>query len=142
MGKDVDFFHDGLLVEAQFSNYPFFLNNVVRSALLAKSGIQLSGPRVRVVVIVTKARLFPSSNSTLYYEQAVNQLDAFTRHGVFDIPIRVVGLFETPGSEVSAVWRQSPRRYSRDLSSLQNVVCHLSDQKRPNSICKITIVRR
>lgn len=142
LGKDVDFFHKGLLVEAQFSNYPFFLNNVVRSALLAKSGALLDGSRVQTVVIITKARLFPSSNSTLYYEQAVSQLEAFARYGVFDVPIRVLGLFEDPGSRVPAVWRDSPGRYSRDLTNQKNVVCELSDQTRANSICKLSIVRR
>ena len=33
LGKDIDFFKDGIIVEVQFSNYPFLLNNVVRSEL-------------------------------------------------------------------------------------------------------------
>src|ERR1019366_6843692 len=68
----------GLLGEAQFSNYPFFLNNIVRSSLLAMAKVKLEGQHtVRVVVVVAKARMFPSANSTLYYEQAEKQLSEF-----------------------------------------------------------------
>lgn len=138
LGKHVDFFKDGVLVEVQFSNYPFFLNNVVRSGLLAKSETLLSGQKVRAVVIITKAHLFPSSNSTLYYEQAIRQLEAFTKYGVFDIPIRVVGLHEDENTLVSAKWHEYPNRYSRVPSSSMDKQCKLLRKDGKRSLCSIT----
>lgn len=55
LGTDIDYAKRGLLLEAQFSNYPFLLNNVVRSELFSKSGVAFDGNPVEVVVIVTKA---------------------------------------------------------------------------------------
>ena len=43
LGTDVDFVSNGLLVEIQFSNYPFLLNNTVRSELFFKAGTPLAG---------------------------------------------------------------------------------------------------
>jgi hypothetical protein len=140
LGTDVDFFRRGLLVEAQFSNYPFFLNNVVRSALLAKSHALLDGETVHAVAIITKGHMFPSSNSTLYYEQAVKQLKEFAKYGVFDVPVRVVGLQEDTGSPVPAVWNEYPGRYSRAASSAKRMECKLSAGKRPNSICTVELI--
>src|SRR5207302_733266 len=37
LGKDIDFGKGGLLLEVQFSNYPFLLNNLLRSELLYKA---------------------------------------------------------------------------------------------------------
>jgi hypothetical protein len=141
LGTDVDFFVEGLLVEAQFSNYPFFLNNVVRSALLAKSKTKLGNSHVEAVAIIAKAHMFPASNSTLYYEQAVNQLTEFSKHGVFDVPVRVVGLFSDIDCEVPAVWNQYPGRYSRAPTKSETVKCILRAGSRANSICKIDIIR-
>lgn len=141
LGTDVDFFVEGLLVEAQFSNYPFFLNNVVRSALLAKSKALLGSAHVEAVVIITKAHMFPSSNSTLYYEQAVNQLKEFSKYGVFDVPIRVAGLFAEMEKELPAIWNEYPGRYSRDNTMMEPVTCILKSGGRPNSICKVQINR-
>ena len=100
LGTDVDFGKGGLLVEAQFSNYPFLLNNTIRSELFFKAGIELGGHRTGAAVIITKAQMFPASNSTLYYEQAVKQLTALAKNGVFDVPIRLVGLFEGTEREI------------------------------------------
>ena len=30
LGKDIDFYKDNLLLEVQFSNYPFLLNNIIK----------------------------------------------------------------------------------------------------------------
>jgi hypothetical protein len=140
LGKDVDFFRRGVLVEAQFSNYPFFLNNVVRSALLAKSHALLDGNTVHAIAIVTKGHMFPSSNSTLYYEQALKQLAEFAKYGVFDVPVRVVGLLEEAGIPVPAVWNEYPRRYSRAPSSSRRVECKLIGGRRQNSVCTIELI--
>ncbi len=142
LGTDVDFLERGLLVEAQFSNYPFFLNNVVRSALLAKSRVKFGDYSVRAVVIITKAHLFPASNSTLYYEQAVNQMREFTKHGVFDVPTRVAGLFEEIGVPRPAVWTDYPGRYSRSPKAKKRVTCILQPGRREDAICKIDVRRQ
>ena len=92
-GTDVDLGKNGMLVEVQFSNCPFLLNNMLRAQFFVKAKIPLTGKTTDVMVIVTKAKMFPASNSTLYYEQGVSQLKALGEHGMFDVPIRLVGLF-------------------------------------------------
>lgn len=115
LGKDIDFGKNGVVVEVQFSNYPFLLNNTVRSELFFRSETVFDVQPTRLVIIVTKAGMFPSSNSTLYYEQAVKQLDALAHHKVFTVPIRLVGLFEKTG-KVQATWtKYSAARYSRTV---------------------------
>ena len=47
--------------------------------------------------------MFPASNRTLYYEQAVKQLTALTEHKVFDVPIILIGLCENINTTVSSV---------------------------------------
>lgn len=47
--------------------------------------------------------MFPASNSTLYYEQAVNQLTALIKYQVFDVPIRLIGLFEQQNTIVPII---------------------------------------
>ena len=140
LGTDVDFFHSGFLVEAQFSNYPFFLNNVVRSALLAKSRSKMGDGYVTAVGIIAKAHMFPSSNSTLYYEQAVKQMTEFAKHGVFDVPIRVIGLFAAIGTPVVAVWSEYPGRYSRVPARTEKIHCRLEASRNEGSISRVTII--
>jgi hypothetical protein len=116
LGTDVDFVNQSLLVEAQFSNYPFLLNNVVRSELFVKGGVLLSTVPIKWVVIITKAHVFPASNSTLYYEQADKQLQALAAAKVFDVPIRLVGLSATVGHIVPGTWTDyAASRYSRTV---------------------------
>jgi hypothetical protein len=117
LGTDVDFGKHGTVVEVQFSNYPFLLNNTVRSELFFRAGTVFHNAATGVAIIVTKAGMFPSSNSTLYYEQAVNQLTALDQHGVFTVPIRLVGLF-SPVGPVTATWTDySAARYSRTVGA-------------------------
>lgn len=117
LGTDVDFGKNGVVVEVQFSNYPFLLNNTLRSELFFRAQTVFHGAPTGLVIIVTKAGMFPSSNSTLYYEQALNQLTALAQHGVFTVPIRLVGLFENVG-RVQATWTgYSAARYSRTVGS-------------------------
>lgn len=117
LGTDVDFGKQGVVVEVQFSNYPFLLNNTIRSELFYRAETVFHQLPTRLVVIVTKAGMFPSSNSTLYYEQALSQLTALAEHGVFTVPIRLVGLFEQQGP-VTATWTDySAARYSRTVGA-------------------------
>ena len=142
LGTDVDYFHRGLLGEAQFSNYPFLLNNVVRSELLAKSKVQLGDGHVRVVVIVVKAHMFPASNSTLYYEQAVNQLTELAKHGVLDVPIRVVGLFADLGVSVPILWSSYSGRYARVPTKQEQCTGTLQPGKKASSRAKLVFTRQ
>lgn len=115
LGTDVDFINDAVLVEAQFSNYPFLLNNLLRSELFFQAKTALHVEPVKAVVIITKAHMFPASNSTLYYEQAQNQLSALAEENVYDVPIRLVGLFESTGN-IDAIWTEyADSRYSRTV---------------------------
>lgn len=68
LGTDIDFGKNGVVVEVQFSNYPFLLNNTVRSELFFRAQTVFHARPTQLVVIVTKAGMFPSSQSTLYYE--------------------------------------------------------------------------
>jgi len=117
LGTDVDFGKNGVVVEVQFSNYPFLLNNTQRSDLFYRAQTVFHGAPTGLVIIVTKAGMFPSSNSTLYYEQALNQLTALSQHAAFTVPIRLVGLFESVG-RVQATWTDySAARYSRTVGA-------------------------
>lgn len=126
LGLSVDFFKSGLLVEAQFSNYPFLLNNMLRSELFFKAKSEFNGRAVEAVVMITKARMFPASNSTLYYEQAVSQLSQLAQNKVFDVPIRLVGLFERTGQPVSIKLTEYDNpRYSRRVVASLNYQCNI-----------------
>ena len=108
-GMDWDGGKGASLAEWQFSNYPFLWNNVIRSEAVYKGSVTLQG-----LIIVTKSGLFPASNSTLYYEQALAQIQAVTSFGAFGIPIRLVGLTVLPGTAtVNATWSSYSGRYSR-----------------------------
>lgn len=113
-GADVDFAKQGMVVEVQFSNYPFLLNNTIRSEMFFRAGTVFHGAPTGLVVIVTKSGMFPSSNSSLYYEQAISQLTALVAQSVFTVPLRLVGLYEEPGP-VTATWTTYPGRTSRTV---------------------------
>jgi hypothetical protein len=74
-GTGLDRAKGSALLEIQFSNYPFCLNNVVRAEVLRREGHTFTGIPIQLLVIVTKARMFPAANSTLYYEQTVGQFE-------------------------------------------------------------------
>ena|ERR1035438_7217979 len=137
LGKDVDFVKDGAIVEVQFSNYPFLLNNTMRSELFFKAKTKFGGVATGVLFIVTKAKMFPASNSTLYYEQAISQLTALTRNKVFDIPMRLIGLFERVGVNVNVkCTAYGNARYSRMVSSRLDYVCDIEER---GARCTLTI---
>jgi Restriction endonuclease BglII len=122
LGKDVDFVKKGILAEVQFSNYPFLLNNLLRAELLVNSKTTMDGAPVGAVIIITKAKLFPSSNSTLYYEQGLKQIQALSGNKVFAMPMRLVGLFSPVGSDIDAIWTEyHAPRYSRTITNRQRV---------------------
>lgn len=139
LGTDVDFISGALLVEVQFSNYPFLLNNLLRSELFFKAQTLFGGVALAAAVIITKARMFPASNSTLYYEQAFRQLSALAEKSVYDAPIRLVGLFEKYG-DVAVTWTEYHKpRYSRTVVSRSNRTAAISAPKAPSGISPILI---
>lgn len=130
LGTAVDFGREGLLVEVQFSNYPFLSNNTIRSELFFKAGLELGGHRTGAAVIITKAQMFPASNSTLYYEQAVRQLTALTKNRVFDVPVRLVGLFERTEQQIEVCFTDYGARYSRAVGKRTSRICLISPGRR------------
>jgi hypothetical protein len=112
-GSGVDFKNGDLLVEVQFANYPFLLNNVARSDLFIRELLW-----AKAVVIITKCNLLPGANSMLYFEQAKNQL---AKLGLFRSPIRLVGL-SVDEDEVDGVWtKYRGGYYSRDAAQQRQV---------------------
>lgn len=140
LGKDIDCGKSGIIIEFQFSNYPFLLNNVLRSELFFKSQIILHSEVTQLVIIITKAKMFPASNSTLYYEQAVKQLAALTQYKVFDVPIRLVGLFEKCEEKTTIVWSQYEQQRSRKIIQQKQLQCIISPGKKHNSKAIIKIL--
>jgi hypothetical protein len=137
LGTGVDFVKSGVLVESQFSNYPFLLNNIVRAELLFKSQTRLGANPIRAMVIVTKAHLFPASNSTLYYEQAVNQVRELARHNVVAVPIRLVGLFPPQGRTEAVFTNYHNPRYSRTVIEQREREVMISSGRTANSRARI-----
>lgn len=142
LGTDVDYGTAGLVAEGQFSNYPFFFNNVFRTHVFHKSGTEFpSIGAIRAAVIITKARLFPASNSTLYYEQAVRQMNFLSRVGAIELPVRLVGLTLDPDVLTDAVFtRYHAPRYSRTVVERTTIKSVLRSSKQPNGRCRIEAV--
>jgi hypothetical protein len=141
LGTDVDFLKSSFLVEVQFSNYPFLLNNTVRSELFFKARTRLGNSTVDVVVIITKAHMLPASNSTLYYEQAQNQLTELANHNVFDVPMRLVGLFESAGETINAVVTEyASSRYSRTVAHREQKQCFIVCPRTARGRCSLRLV--
>ncbi|MBN3923053.1 restriction endonuclease, partial [Nostoc sp. NMS4] len=137
----VDFAKAGIIIEIQFSNYPFLLNNTLRSELFFKAKTEFVGYPTNLVILVTKALMFPASNSTLYYEQAVNQLTALTKYQVFDIPIRLVGLFEQQNTIVPIIWTEySSKRYSRTVNIRVSRQCQIITGRSARSRCLLNLL--
>ncbi|WP_157075547.1 restriction endonuclease [Janibacter anophelis] len=118
-GKDWDAGKGAVLAEWQFSNYPFLWNNIIRSEAIFQSKAvvaPLTAP-AEALIIVTKSGSFPASNSTLYFEQANAQIDTVTTLGVFEIPIRLVGLMVPKTSPMEAAWNVYAGRYAREAQT-------------------------
>jgi hypothetical protein len=140
LGTDIDSGKKGIIVEAQFSNYPFLLNNVIRSELFYKSKLSLTTQPTALVIIITKAHMFPASNSTLYFEQAQKQLSSLLKYNIFDAPIRLVGLFENQDSQIGIVWTEYTNRYSRKIAQRSNKQCIINSPTSTRGRCKIDII--
>lgn len=139
LGKDVDFGKGGLIIEVQFSNYPFLLNNLFRSEMFFRSGVPLAEDPTELLVIITKSVMFPAPQATLYYEQAVEQVETLARYGVFNIPTRIVGLLEKKDAIVDAEWTTyGAARYSRTIDCQRKVRVQITPKKPDAPRCELT----
>lgn len=132
LGIGVDFAKNGVVVEAQFSNYPFFFNNIVRMELLYRAQQEIDGRPIRALVVIAKAKLFPASNSTLYFEQALGQIEALGGLNFLTVPIRLVSLSAKMDEPVAMRRLKYPARYSRDpetTTDVQMVICRREGSK-------------
>jgi hypothetical protein len=102
LGKHVDFAKGGVLLEVQFSHYFSAADNTNRGQVFIINEVVFHEVPVAVAILLTKAHMLPSANSSLYYEQARDLLRAYGPKFI-QAPIRVVGLFENPGP-VLAHW--------------------------------------
>jgi len=136
LGTGIDFGKTGAILEVQFSHYAFILNNLLRGELFFKARTALLGQATDLVVIVTKAHMFPASQGTLYYEQAVSQLAALAKFSVFTVPLRVVGLYEPEAGIVPVIWTDyHAKRQSRTVVTQQDRRCEIRRGTSPRSRC-------
>jgi len=134
LGKDVDFGKKGILVEVQFSHYSFLLNNTIRSELFFNGKTFIIDDPTQLLIIIVKSKMFPSANSSLYYEQAVNQLSILADY-LLKIPIRLVGLFEEHDTTRVVKWTVYNSQTSRTIIAQEDRQCQiisgLSSRSRP-----------
>lgn len=138
LGSGVDFVKNGVVVEVQFSNYPFLLNNAVRAELLFKSKENMAGAQIESLILITKGHMFPASNSTLYYEQGVNQLTELSRNDVLEIPIRLVGLFSAFGTVSAKYTGYHAPRYSRTVIDRSDRLVTIARGSGAQSRCRLS----
>lgn len=139
-GLGVDFGKKGVCIEAQFSNYPFLLNNTLRSEVLYRDKFQLvKNYPLNVLVFITKVHSLPSSNSTLYYEQAVEHLKGLATHNIFSIPIVVFGLDCDSENEIAELTTYAEKRYSRTVLEKKKVRLKVHRPQKEGGICKLVI---
>jgi len=132
-GVDWDAGQGPVLAEWQFSNYPFLWNNIIRTEAIYQSQAVLPqlGQPVDALIVVTKSGRFPASNSTLYFEQALAQIKTVTTLGVFNVPIRLVGLTIDPSAtKLEVDWNQYSGRYGRAIATTDRVVMDVSWSRR------------
>lgn len=139
LGKDIDFGKAGAIIEAQFSHYAFLLNNTIRSELLFNTQLSVTGIPMQILIIIAKSRMFPSANSSLYYEQAVNQLNLLAGY-VFNVPIRVVGLFELKNTTVPAKWTIYKDKTSRTILTQEERQCQIIAGRFTRGQCGLRIL--
>lgn len=137
-GLGIDFGKMNICVEAQFSNYPFLLNNALRSEVLFRDKVPLiEGREMQALIIITKKKHFPSSNSTLHYEQACEHLQGLSTHKLFSMPVRLVGLDTNGDQNVDAqMTTYTASRYSREIRTQTNIKVNVVRARNPNGASK------
>ncbi len=101
----------------------------------------LAGKPIELAIVVAKAKMFPASNSTLYYEQAKKQLAALAKNHVFDVPIRLVGLFSPESGAIPIRYtRYSANRYSRTVVKRAEMKCEVAHGRADRSRCTLRVI--
>ncbi len=126
MGLGVDFAKVGIVGETQFAHYGLLLNNILRCEFFSKARVALADQPADVLVVITKAAMFPAANSSLYYEQAAGQCGLLEKVQAFDIPTRLVGLFAPTKVLVPAIHTTYGGRTSRTIGQQTQIRCTLS----------------
>ena len=139
LGTDVDFVKNATVVEVQFSNYPFLLNNILRAQLFHRRKLKLDSHAIRLLIVITKTHIFPAANSTLYYEQGSRQLTSLTDYSLIDIPVRLVGLSVAINRQVKCIWSKYEER-SRTPSVRDSKRCILRRGRTQKSRCRVDLV--
>lgn len=125
-GKHVDFGKNGMMLEIQFSNYPFLANNLLRSDYFYREKITLSiTGKPKALMIITKDSIFPSANSSLYCKQAEDQLS----NSVFKIPLVMISLYMEFGESDTILTEYSSNRYSREIKNQKNIKCNIQNHR-------------
>jgi hypothetical protein len=139
LGTDVDYGLNGVLAEGQFSNYPFFLNNILRAHIFHTKRVWFEYiGHVDACIVVTKVRAWPAANSTLYYEQAIRQMRFVVEANAVMIPTRVVGLTAEIGPAFNArVSAYGAGERSRQVGRRTTVKCVLRQGTGGGSRCRI-----
>ncbi len=126
MGLGVDFAKLGIVGETQFAHYGLFLNNILRSEFFSKAKVAFANQPTSVLIVITKAAMFPAANSSLYYEQAVGQCTLLEKFKAFDIPTRLIGLFSEKNTKVAAVLTTYNARTGRTIDQRTLIQCLLT----------------
>ena len=105
-----------------------------------KAKLPLGGAPIEMLVMISKGKMFPASNSTLYYEQAQKQLTGLAKYSVVDIPIRLVGLIVEPGEQPAMFTEYHAARYSRTVVNREERLCRISVGTRATSRCSVVFL--
>jgi beta-lactamase class D len=93
-----------------------------------------------MLIMITKAHMYDSSNSTLYYEQAEKQLKALSENNVYDIPIRLVGLASHYSDDVECtITKYDKPRYSRKIENQTVKIASITQGTSVKSRAVITV---
>ena len=82
-----------------WATYDFDITDEVSSAMggtgqmTRHSKTKFNSIEIQLLVIITKGKTIPSSNSSLYYEQAVAQINSFVEENIIMMPILVIGFY-------------------------------------------------
>jgi hypothetical protein len=64
--------------------------------------------------MIVKAHMLPAANSTLYFEQAREQLLLLEQNKLLQLPVRLVGLFAETNTTVNAIWTKYQNSAGRE----------------------------
>lgn len=128
LGKEIDFGKNHIILESQFSNYPFLSNNIFRSEIMFRKEPELEKiGKIKLFIILTKDHAIPSANSSLYCQQARNQVK-FSEE-IFSLPIRLISLHCKINTKINAIMTDYKKRYSRDSINDEKIKCEIIVKK-------------